>query len=201
MFMMVTTIRSTHDISWPDSRANFDRAFREVVRDCSVAVTDRQVSLTGNSEIDSNMAAVLFAKNKATLVSCLRRVPLDVTVGVPGGSLSYIAHSYDWEKFGGWGRAKIAAIAGWKDFKETERGQALLQRGGNFSQFAKSKDRQRLFERGYYLGIASDSLMRNQDTHTVQANNIPLNTFAGLLTGKMSREEAVGNLMEDLLIS
>jgi hypothetical protein len=201
MFMMVTTIRGIHEIYWPDSRANFDQAFREVVGHGTPAVTDRGVALAGNSEIESNYAAVLFAKNKATLVSCLRRVPLDVTVTVAGGSISYVAHSYDWEKLAGWGRAKIAAIAGWGEFKQTERGQALLQRGGNFSQFAKSKDRQRLLERGYYLGIASDRLMRNRDTHAVHADTIPLNSFAGLLTGRMSREEAVGNLMEDLLIA
>jgi hypothetical protein len=202
MFMMNCGIQGTAYGNWPDSRRGLEQAFGELCRTALPVVDDTRVAINGNLTVGLNSCGVFFSKNKATLVHCLRRIPLAGTITAASGQLAFVSHSYDWEKIGGWARNKIKGAKAWNDFHQTDRGENFIGRGGTKEKFITNQDRGRLFERGYYLCIANASdLRQHRDSLGVHGNGVSLANFANLVTGQVTREEAVNGLMDDLLIN
>lgn len=154
-------------------------------------------------ETDVSPDTVAFlAKDRSTLISALKVCHHSLKVTCRAGNLGYIVGSYDREKLGGLITNKISGLKGWKDFKNTDKGQKLLEAGGTKEDYTRNVDRTRLSDRGYFLVAAPASSLRHYKGHVALHDTIvPLCSFVGLLSGKMGREEAVDRLFEDLLVT
>lgn len=202
MFMMYCGMQGTNYGNWQSSRRSFEEAFSQLCQGGVPVVDGTRVGINGNQPVARSSCAVFFAKNKATLVHCLRLIPLGATITATVGQLAFVSHSYDWEKIGGWARSKIKGAKAWDEFRQTDAGENFIGGGGTKENYIKAKDRCRLFERGYYLGVANAADLRDhRDSQGVHGDRASLANFANLVTGQVTRQEAVNGLMEDLLIN
>lgn len=192
MFMMFCGMDGARNGAWQDNRRGFEEAFSHFCQASIGVVEGARVRIDGNQPVQRSSCAVFFAKDKSTLVDCLRRCPLSATISATAGQLAFVSHSYDREKIGAWLRTKINGAKTWDQYRQTERGQAFIGRGGSKDTFMKQNDRERLMERGYYLGIANAvDLRQHRDSQAVHADRASLANFGNLVGGRVTREEAV----------
>jgi hypothetical protein len=140
---------------------------------------------------------LFFAKDKSTLAKGLGVLPPAVRVSGPD-CIGYFTGAYDAEGFGGTITAKIKTIHVWNN---TYYGQNMQHEGESFTHFAQRANRGRLLNRGYYLILGAAAAMTGIKRKVGLIDNaVSLASLGSLIKGRMTQEEAVDKLMEDLLM-
>ena len=86
-------------------------------------------------------------------------------------------------------------------FRQTDDGQGFIGRGGTKDTFTKHEDRGRLKQHGDDVAIANaEDLRDHRGCHAVCGGRASLANFGNLVNGQVTREQAVGQLLDDLLI-
>ena len=176
----------------------FPKAFTdEVPSHWAVVIDDDRRMPAANATMDAEGNCIIFfAKDKQTLKDGLKACPAGAKVSGGRNPLGFFAGSDDFEKFGGWSRQKQKAAQKWSTI-DAERRQGLTR--GHVEQ---AFNRQRLMERGYFLFVCRSILLTDiRDATKVIGTDISLNTLGSLVSRKMTRDQAVGRLMEDLLVA
>jgi len=167
---------------WADNSRSIAHAIRYQAGNFRVLVDGTDKSNAGTISIAQHVGVALVAKDKSTLLKGLRVVKPGLKLASTDGSLGFVTGSYDREKVGAWIRTKIQS----------------KQQTGNFNSF----DRLRLDDRAYYVIVAGTAtLVNNHKAVHLHETEVQVNALPALISGKMTREEAVDNLMQDLLIT
>jgi hypothetical protein len=145
---------------------------------------------------------IACAKDKATLLAGLRACPLGATISGNSKNLAYVTGTYDHEKIGAWLNSKVEGKKAWNKQKSTEHGRQLIGAGLTREAVQKSIDRSRLNQRGYYVVVAhASTLSQNPRACKLHESEVTFGALAGHITTKISKEEAVSRLFDDLLVA
>jgi hypothetical protein len=154
----------------------------------------------GILRVRSRIGYIACAKDKATLLAGLRVCPLSAAISGDLANLAYVTGTYDHEKIGAWANSKVEGKKAWHELKSTELGQQLIGDGLTREAVQKSIDRSRLNQRGYYVVVTRGStLSQNPRACKLHESVVTFGALAGHITTKISKEEAVSRLFDDLL--
>jgi hypothetical protein len=146
--------------------------------------------------VTKTLGHIFWAKDRSTLAKGFGRMPPTARVSGPG-NLGFFTGAYDLE-VGGWGKTKINTVRAWTS---TAYGKQMQAAGESFLSFAHRANRGRLLTRGYFVMIGSADAMSGLKRKVgLMQDDMPLQNLAALIKGRMTRDEAVDKLMEDLLM-
>lgn len=179
------------------SRKTFPEAFTDVVSESWNVLIEDHYRMPAAGTLDAGVFCYLFyAKDRQTLKDGLRACTPDAIISGGRHQIGFFGGSYDFEKFGGWGRKKSKAAEKWKTLSTDQR------RNVDRSRFDRMFNRQRLMERGYFLIVARAFLLPGRGDNTkLIGTGVSLPALGSMLSTKMTRQQAVGQLMEDLLVA
>lgn len=146
---------------------------------------------------------LFYAKDKDTLKAGLKAVPRGCKVVGGRNQIGFFSGSYDFEKAGAWFRTKQKASKSWQNIESERRyGMGDPYTGLKQSRHDTLFNRIRLTERGYFMLVCrSHLLIHVRGARKMIGNEVSLNALGSMLTGKMTREQAVATLMDDLLVA
>jgi hypothetical protein len=167
--------------NWADNGRNIERAIQFRRGNFRVLVDGIDKTTATTIPIVGFDGIAIVAKDKATLLAGLKLVKPGAKLRSTEGNLGFVTGSYDREKAGAWLRTKIQAK------KTTGDANAL--------------DRDRLDDRAYYVIVArAVTLTNNHKSVSLHQTEMQLNALAGLISGKLTKDEAVDNLFQQLNI-
>lgn len=190
----------------------FPEAFTDLVMDGSVwrpntlIDDDHRLPSEGVVNVES-FFYVFYAKDKDTLKDGLKACPeaMKVSAGTRG-QIGFFCGSYDFETFGAWSRNKSTAAKNWKSIQQQRRnGTGDHLAGLKQGRHETMVHRLRLKERGYFMLVCRGSQLPNvRNARKMIASEMALSGLGRMLSGrspKMTPQQAVGALMDDLLIA
>lgn len=203
MYMKAINFGSNRNAQWCDNAKQAEAGFLPHFDHGPILVNDGACTQNaGTLEVKPGWAWALLAKNKATLLSALKVCPQALKLVSTDGGLGMFTGSYDHEKIGAWLQNKNKGTKAWKDFKQSDAFQGFRDRGFNKQTFRQAHDRLRLAQRAYFVVVAPASAMRNNSRCiSIHQTEAALSAIPGFLSGKLSKDEAVDKLFDDLLIS
>jgi len=167
---------------WADNSGSIAHAIRYRQRYFRVLVDGTDKTNAGTLPISGFEGIAIVAKDKRTMMTGLKVVKPGVKLSSADGNIGYVTGSYDREKAGAWLKTKLQAK------KHT----------GDYNAF----DRERLDDRAYFVVVArAATLVNNRKSVNLHQSEVQVNALPALISGKMTREEAVDNLFSDLLMS
>jgi hypothetical protein len=174
----------------------FPKAFTDCADDGGVLIED-DYRYPADGTLDANVMCYLFyAKDKQTLKDGLKACPAGAKISGGNKQLGFFTGSYDIEKSGAWFRMRQEAAQMWGTLSQDQR------QGAPRKRVNAAFNRKRLMERGYFALVCRTFLLTSVRQATkVIGTEISLTALGSMLSGRMTREQAVGGLMQDLLIT
>jgi hypothetical protein len=167
---------------WADNSVNIAHAIQFRIGNFRTLVDGVDMSTANTIPLGGSEGIVLVAKDKSTLLTGLKTVKGLARIGGEGENLGFVTGSYDREKAGAWIKTKFQAKKSTGDFN--------------------ALDRNRLDARAYYVIVArATTLLNNHKSVNLHQSELQLNALPGLISGKLTKEEAVDNLFRDLLVA
>jgi len=149
---------------------------------------------------------VFYAKDKATLKDGLKACPPSCKIVGEGDQIGFFCGSYDFEKLGAWFRTQQKSSKSW-DTIESERryGMADHLKGLTKGRHDTHFNRVRLTERGYFMFVCRNGMLANvRNARKMIGSEVALSVLGRMISGgspRMTREQALGVLMDDLLVA
>jgi hypothetical protein len=129
----------------------------------TVVCDEEEIRELVNWKVDPEWAVVFYAKDTQTLRDGLKACRPSAKVVSGRGQISIYCASYDFEGAGGWIKAKIEGALQWESMKKTGKVVKYQAQGLGKSDVIRSKNRERLLQRGHFALVGSAPEMRRMD--------------------------------------
>jgi len=157
---------------------------------------------SGTFNVSTNMCYIFFAKDKETLRDGMKACPPAIKVTAGRGQFGFFTGVYDFEKAGGWFRARSKSSKAWDKAMEKVKSGEVEKLTFKRAHVDTAFNRTRLMERGYFLIVGNSNLLVGvRNARRMIGSEMSLASIARLMSGKspkLSREDALGVLMEGL---